>query len=385
MTSEQRESLRSAVYDLSIGYPSFVPLDDVDAHLDLWSRQALLGGNRSSKVGGESEELHRLFSTISQLLRAPAVLSSRMEMTFSGSIAIQRAIVALQLLSSRNNKRPVFVLIEPSIDIYRSMLHEHGVNYVVINRLAMGNDFDMSDAVSVAIRELTSSNSDVLPVVLFDSPSNPLGEVVDSETLRRLGEVVASSDGCLVVDHCFALAGVHDSKHIDLVFHEQDFPCEWMAIWDTGKTFNLNGDKFAILAASNDELLAAIRHSLETIQVSPSPKDVSFFSQFLSHPLSGELIGRLHLETIANLNFLLEQQFEFISEAPAGGTFACLSLPSGVGSTAFRRRSLSNGVAIASGVSFQSMNPDDPSFIRLSLARPQEVFTEAMSRLELQT
>jgi len=253
----------------------------------------------------------------------------------------------------------------------------------VINRLAMGNDFDMPDAVSVVIRELTSSNSDVLPVVLFDSPSNPLGEVVDSETMRRLGEVVASSDGCLVVDHCFALAGVHDSKHVDLVFHEQDFPCEWMAIWDTGKTFNLNGDKFGILAASNDELLAAIRRSLETIQVSPSPKDVSFFSQFLSHPLSGELIGRLHLETTANLNFLLEQQFKFISEAPAGGTFACLSLPSGVGSAAFRRSSLSNGVAIASGVSFQSMNPDDPSFVRLSLARPREVFTEALSRLEL--
>ncbi len=382
LTSEQRESLKSAVYDLSIGYPSFALFRDIEAHLALWSGQSLLGGERLGRVGGESDELQLLLLAVTQLLRAPGIISSRMEITFSGSIAIQRAVVAMQQLSTQRHKRPIFVLIEPSIDIYRSMLHEHGIDYVVIDRLSFGSDFNLPDAVSLAFKEAVGSHSDLLPVVLFDSPSNPLGEVVDSATLRRLGEVIAGKGGCLIVDHCFALAGIHDSMQTDLIFHESDFPCEWLAIWDTGKTFNLNGDKFGLLAASNEELFRAVRHSLETIQVSPSPRNVSFFSYFLSHPLANELIDRLHRETVANLEFLDERHVEFVALRPVGGTFASLLLSSDAHSADFRRRSLGNGVAVASGVSFQSRNPDAPPFIRISLARPREVFAEAMSRLE---
>jgi len=385
LTSEQRESLKSAVYDLSIGYPSFPLTDEMEEHLAIWSRQSLPGGTRSRlSWRGESDNHLLLLESVCQLLRAPVDLAQRMEVTFSGSIAIQRAIIAAQRHANRSNRRPVFILVEPCIDIYRSMLDELGADYCVLNRLNEPEAFNLTVEIEMALGRMQDSESKRMPVLIVDSPSNPLGEILNSNSLLELGQSISSHSGLLLVDHCFALAGIHESEQIDLILHSSDFPCPWIAVWDTGKTFNLNGDKLGLLFASNEEIFDSVRKSLETIQVSASPRDVSFFSQFLSHPAAKKLITTLHLESNINFSELKREGFKFVSHHPIGGTFASLAIPTtGIGSIEFRRHCLLHGVAVASGISFQASSPDMPAFIRISLARPREIFAEALSRVKL--
>jgi len=383
LTTEQREGRAHAIFDLAIGYPVLPVQEYIEEHLSLWVRHSL---SRSSLAqtgpwrGAEPSVL--LNDAISKIIDIPEEFRRFIEVTFSGSIAVQRSVVATQRIAKdRGFNKVKYILLEPCVDFYRSILSELSVDYVSISRTTSDGE---SDWVSLILDELKkiSSQDGVMPVLMLDSPSNPEGIIASPDQMNSVMIRLNEHKGLLLADHCFAVAGVHDPKKTTFAFSGPSPRCEWISIWDTGKTFDLNGDKIGVLISSSEYVHDFVLSALETIQVTPAGRDLLFFSQFLSHPIADELVNVLNVESTKNCNFLESITSESNFVKPAGGTFAMLTLEdSPLTSIETRRRLLSRGVAVASGASFTTHRRDDPKFIRISFARPHEVFVEASSRL----
>jgi Aminotransferase class I and II len=383
LTAEQREGQQHALIDLSIGYPVRPPSKEVDDHLELWAAQAISRRSSTSPlVAMGSDRYQVLKDAISQLLRISPVRSGNIEVTFSGSIALQRAIVATQELALAEAKEGVFFFVlEPCVDFYRSMLDEPQIPYALIDRYSISTD-EWLAVLRGEIRAHSREHPNHLISVILDSPSNPMGVLLDDDELESIADVVGEVSGVLIADHCFALAGIHDHRISHFVYTKDELPCDWIAIWDTGKTFDLNGDKIGVLISSSPRVKRHVDQVLETIQVVPSIRTASFFSQFLSHPLAEDLVLELQQSTRQNLQVLLDAEIGVEIPVPQGGTFAILVADSNQSSsTDIRQRLLQRGLSVSSGASFRARHEERPPFIRLSLARPDSVFREAVSRL----
>ena len=387
LTIEQREGRQHALFDLAIGYPTLAPDVAIENHLELWAGQAMSSTSLARTAPLSGIEPNRVLrEAIAKLVGMRREFLPFIEVTFSGSIALQRSIVAAHTLAyDRGFDRCHFTIFEPAVDFYRAMLEETQVAYTCVNRM----DCELSERgswveqVSTLVRERAASHDGEFQVVILDAPSNPLGTLIDHEDLKTIAAAIGQAEGLLIADHCFAIAGVHEPRQASLVFATEAIGCDWIAIWDTGKTFDLNGDKLGVLVASNERVHSFVIKALGTIQVTPSNRDVLFFSQFLSHPVAVGLIERLRRESQQNASFLSTLPLGVDYTPPAGGTFGVLIVPNAsLSSIAIRHELLGRGLAVSSGASFWSTKNDLPVFIRLSLARPHEVFVEAASRLQ---
>src|SRR5204863_7106101 len=85
--------------------------------------------------------------------------------------------------------------------------------------------------------------------ILLTSPENPTGAFWNSDDLRAIARACEDHGYSLVVDHCFYLAGVHEEL-LPAVWQFADVIEHWIGIWDTGKTFGLNGEKLGFLICS---------------------------------------------------------------------------------------------------------------------------------------
>ena len=384
LTNEQKEGRRHAVFDLATGYPSFDVPNSLEVMLATWSRESINKGALANSGPWRYADYSVLLAdAISSSLKIDRQFHSFLQVTFSGSIAVQRAIVACQeLAQEKSRKRCRFVIIEPSVDFYRSLLNEMGIPFVSVVRKSEEQSGAWLRDSHNAMMELATKFPDELIVLLTDSPSNPQGFMVSEEELRELANSINAVGGILIADHCFALAGIHDEQVSAFTFRLTDLSCPWIAIWDTGKTFDLNGDKIAVIIASNDQINEAIEFSLETIQVVPSQRSTIFFSQFLSHPAARDMRLDLQANVTENLHCLHETLTEFSVSRPQGGTFATINVVD-TGLSAFQVRSelLQRGIAVSSGSSFYSDLKLGNEIIRIALARPVEVFRESMARL----
>jgi bifunctional pyridoxal-dependent enzyme with beta-cystathionase and maltose regulon repressor activities len=384
LTSEQREGGKHALFDLSIGYPSIPTREYLDDHLKLWLLQSV-SQNLLSQVGGwrALEPATLLEDAVSRTLRICPKYHSLINVTFSGSIALQRAIVAVQRLAEAKKKKDIhFFILEPCVDFYRSLLIEQSLLYTVIDRMGDLEEADWMSQLEEIVRKTNEQRPETMIVFLFDSPSNPQGHVATQEEMGRIDSLISKVDGLVIFDHCFAVAGVHNRHEIPLIFSTEETQADWISIWDTGKTFDLNGDKISVIISSSSNVNEFVIRALETIQVSPANRDLVFFSQFLSHPISDVLTSKLADYCLENLQYLQRSDLQEWLEVPDGGTFAILRFrTSDLSSVEARKAILERGLSVSSGASFRTGHKDSPRFIRISLARPTDIFVEAASRL----
>jgi ribosomal protein S18 acetylase RimI-like enzyme len=389
LTGEQNEGKITGAIDLNSGYAQIsLPKKLIACVID-GTRAAMFeeGDYNVAKV--------LLQNAVGALLRLPHTLHGQVRSTFSGSIALDRVFAAVRkhAQSRRSPKTGLTAILpEPSIDLWQLLLRERFSREQHLDVQIKGvrpQESVGGGRVDQLIEELETQvrrtpNRQML--VILDSPSNPLGLVTSAEDLERLAAACGRVGAVLVVDHCFLLAGLHAPKALPSVFDISGEICDWVGIWDTGKSIALAGDKAGFIVPGNPSIAAVIDDALSVIQPDTytARRSIEVFSRLLGSPdlacylkFAGDLCR-------GNLDYLLScVRSDWTIKIPEAGTFACVYFEkSDMGSDQIRKIWLDAGVNAAASRTFFRSNPNEGiPFLRVSLLREREFFKTAIDRL----
>jgi aspartate/methionine/tyrosine aminotransferase len=385
LTEQELEVARWAEYDLGSGYPQLQPPDFVqrlyrdDRLEDLslltappWSaeKQALVDSDLRESVDGL---LHFRSDAEDAAVRA----------TFSGSVAVDRAIMACLRRARKLGFRYLEVVTtSPSIDIMKDFLAERADIRTVFVECLSDHSFPHFDVDRLATLLTAPLEADTTRALLLTSPENPTGEVWLRDELLNLGLTCNKLGIPIVVDHCFLLAGIHESPVATIWSLSRDIE-HWIGIWDTGKTYGLNGDKLGFLVSSTT-MQPFIDESLRVLQFDVSRRQKLFFTELFRSTRYYDYLEHLRSVCVGNLT-MLEETTSALSCAvlrPMAGSLVLVDIEQlGASDREVRRRLMDAGVGVVTASTFFHGAHVAPSMIRLALARDASRFEEAMVRL----
>jgi DNA-binding transcriptional MocR family regulator len=157
--------------------------------------------------------------------------------------------------------------------------------------------------------------------------------------------------------------------------------CDWIAIWDTGKTFDMNGHKIAAIWSNSAVLTRRVDQALHIIQFAPSRLSLVIFRDLLIDDRLAAYIsclGNACRKNLAELRSCLPEGGVIIP--PIGGTLAWIDLSASLLSgDELCQEWLARGVGAVSGRVFFAGYGSPNAFMRVSLARLESYFEEALS------
>jgi bifunctional pyridoxal-dependent enzyme with beta-cystathionase and maltose regulon repressor activities len=387
LTDQEMQAVRLATFDLGPGYPRLTLPDYVrSVYLDGAINEiglAMPPGWTTSKqamIDMDLEEACR------RMLMLPADSYESLSVTFSGSVALDRALVAALQMSSNRKRWPGVgvVTTTPSIDIMRLFLAEKSQ---VFTRFAPSRSGGLGvldrDAVLRRVAEVREMAHAGL-VVLLTSPENPTGSVWQPDDLKMIGDACFEAGGTLVVDHTFLTAGVHSRADIECVWQVFGAGQDWIAIWDTGKTFGLNEDKLGFVVSGSVRAATAVRRSLSVLQFDVSRRQKVLFTELLRRSALMDYAG--YLNGICNQN--LTRATKLIASTgirlrrPAAASLLLVELPPGADDDERTRlRLLRAGIGVVAGNVFFHSRWRPRNIVRVALARDADYFSQAFSLL----
>lgn len=389
LTEQQIEGRKYAFYDLATGYPA-LPLDQELADVvTVWTRRSLDSGAHVGARQWDDPDVEMLLKeAVGSLLNMDRNISRRIKTTFSGSVAVDRVFAAARAMAAASSRSGITAIIaEPSVDLFRLLLRDRLDAKIVAIQTGAAPSVGAShgDLLVDALQAEANASRERQVLVVLDSPANPSGVVADAGQLLRLATECGRVGALLVVDHCFVLAGVHAPARLPTVFDVPAETCDWVGIWDTGKTIDLNGDKLGFIVPGNDRVERAVDVSLSMIQASAARRSLIVFAQLLGHPRLKEHIARLGHACRSNLNELRVRTPTLdLLATPDAGTFACVRRAEhGQSGDELRERWLAAGVSTVSGRTFFSSPGHDNLFVRIALARTPSYFGEAVARMAM--
>jgi len=388
LTAGQGRKTSSKVIDLNSGYATLALGKELE--------QCVLEGTRASlaPLGPIDHERKGLQVVAGELMRARPNLYSQIRSTFSGSVALDRVFAAVRRRAIRRGIGGGITAIvpEPSLDLWQILLRERFSleHYEDVQIRGVRDDGEQGqDRVDLLIERLATEHASMdrkrQLIVLLDSPSNPQGIMTSKAELNRLAQSCNKYGAVLVVDHCFLLAGLHYPKAVATVFDLAPGLCDWIGVWDTGKSIDMAGDKAAFIVPGTADLGEALDESLAVIQPSTSTarRTIEVFTRVLSSEHLPTYLNRAKELCKSNLDWLLENRHPgWEVPKPDGGTFACIYLRnSSRDSLATTEQWFQDGVNVAAGRSFMRSHADElHPFVRVSLFREQLVFQEGIER-----
>jgi aspartate/methionine/tyrosine aminotransferase/RimJ/RimL family protein N-acetyltransferase len=359
------------------------------------------------------DELHRHILEFFCRSKPSQQVIDRTFSTFSGSIALDRVFGAIRRMHSRCESMQVpltVILPEPSLDLWQQLLRDRSSSFSDVEVIAVRdftnsrqrtrNIIDQVESVSNRIRRLSEGkrrkSDSMIPerklMVLIDNPSNPQGFSMELQELQDLAKACKKHDAVMVLDHCFLLAGIHFKPDCRLANGFADLTeqsCDWYAMWDTGKSLDLAGDKVAFVTASSQYLAERLRDSLSVIQ----PLTFTAVRSLSVLVTLFENRDGILDEYLASAENLCSRNLEYLRRAvnklshctvnsPAAGSFAILSCDLNVSSqdlATFWREEAGTGVALGKDFFAARFDEGRPPFVRLSLYKPASVFEAAVS------
>lgn len=386
LTSQQDEGLEFGKFDLASGY-SRIPLPSPLNKLVVDGTLAAMDGTTTAKDSAE-----RLRSAVGAMLKLRPRVQARLRPTFSGSIALNRVFAGLLKHAHRERRHGLTAVIpEPSIDLWSHLLAEYAdVRLIGVSQSGRSAVDRTDQLIAVLEREAQRAPSRQLAVIL-DSPSNPQGVVTKGPSLKRLAIACGRSNAVLVVDHCFLLIGLHfgQRQRTPTVFDIPESTCDWVGIWDTGKTIDVSVDKIGFVIPGNARIAKIIDDALSVIQPSSylARRNFEVFSRLLGSPLLHDYLK--HSETICAENLRYLQSIAPSSwgvPTPKSGTFACVYVDGyDKGSDGLRDDWMNAGVSVAAGRTFFPMtferSGEGTPFVRVSLLREPAAFRSAIDRV----
>lgn len=380
LTAEQNEGMLTVPFDLATGYPQ-LPMDP----------EFLVKSPKESMFVDPIDKPHLMLNFQQNLCRFLRVHQSHigsLRVTSTGSIALNRSFSAICSLSFHRGRCGTTFLVPPvCIDLYHLIASEFtGSRVVPISWNPKECDWLESIKKMVHLEAKCYPNRQI--AIVLDSPSNPFGETLSERQILSIVSTCKLYNAVLIIDHCFLMSGVHFPNSAASVFSLEIPEVEWIGIWDTGKTFDVHGDKIAVILSSGGLLGTLLDHSIDVLQSRNSGDYISiaFFNHLIQSSYSDTYLRMLsecckrNLSVLANLD-----KNRWHTRLPSAGTFVCLyDRQHASESRILRRELLDVGVATVSGYSFQFGNSDHyefNSFVRLSLARPSSYFDAAINRI----
>jgi aspartate/methionine/tyrosine aminotransferase len=386
LTDQELQAAQAATFDLGPGYPQLtVPEYLRSIYLDGAINEIALAmppgwtTEKQAMIDSDLEEACR------RMLMLPAGSYESLNVTFSGSVALDRALVAALSLSGDDQRRPVGVVTTtPSIDIMPLFLAEKSQVFTRFAPSRGGEPCGLDrDAVLRAVAEVRAMPNAGL-IVLLTSPENPTGAVWQPDDLKLIGDACFAAGGTLIVDHTFLTAGVHGRADIECVWQVFGAGQDWIAIWDTGKTFGLNEDKLGFVISGSARAASAVRRSLGVLQFDVSRRQKVLFAELLRRSALMDYAG--YLNGVCNEN--LTRAAELVASTgiglhrPAAGSLLLLELPPGAhDDERTRLRLLRAGVGVVAGNVFFHSYWRPRNMLRVALARDAPYFSQAFSQL----
>ena len=212
--------------------------------------------------------------------------------------------------------------------------------------------------------------------IIVNSPSNPLGTIIPADILRRICELAARHDLCVISDeayeHIVFEAGFESSAALD------DVSCV-VSIFTFSKSYAMTGWRVGYVVAP--KLLSPIIQKLQEPQISCVNAPAQFAA---TAALQGpqDVVADMRATYLSRRNALTKvlDEHEIKHVQPAGAFYTWVSLgdiPLASGEFA-RRLLLERGVAVAPGDAF---GPSGEGWVRLSLAADSELILEGAGRL----
>ena len=388
LTKDQNEGQAYGAIDLNSGYAQIPLPKELNDCVFEGTKAAILGN-----VDFHLAKSH-LQDCLAMLLGLPPRLNGQIRLTFSGSIALDRVFGAVGN-SIQNKSFPkvglTAILPEPSIDLWQLLLRERfsrenrDVQIKGVRQQIDSKESRVDNLIEELETQFRRTPNRQL-IVILDSPSNPLGIVTSGEDLERLARACGKAGAILIVDHCFLLAGLHAPMTLPSVFGISEEICEWIGIWDTGKSINLAGDKLGCIVPGNARIAKEVDEALAVIQPDTytARRSVEVFSSLLGSPQL-----QTYLETVGdicrkNLKYLQANAHDnWTVNSPEAGTFACVYFEgSNIGSDQIRKIWLGAGVNTAAGKTFfRSAASEGTPFLRISLVRDVDFFKAAIGHL----
>lgn len=387
LTEQELEAAYLAKYDLGPGYPQMkVPdyirklyLDDTIEEKSLyfppvWSTEKQIQIDedlRSSLINFISPSNNKYYDVYS---------------TFSGSIALDRALASVQIIAKEKRKKNIRVVTTtPCIDIMKLFLSERAdifTSFIPSRKDGVFGSIDEQAIIEELCRLPTLYPSDQL-CVLICSPENPTGQTWSAKQMASLVTICAELEAILIVDHCFLLAGVHSHNDIVKIWDVARSDLMWIGVWDTGKTFGLNEDKLGFLITSSEVTTRSIKQAVSVLQFGVSRRSKLFFTDLLRSPNSKSHVEQLRNCCNDNLQSLINSSNkQFFVEPTVAGSLALIDIRgTGKSDEAIRRTLLDNGVGVIAGNVFFHTDWKETNFIRVALARNPRYFDEAIDRL----
>jgi aspartate/methionine/tyrosine aminotransferase len=386
LTDQEIEAAQRATFDLGPGYPQIaLPGYLRSVYLDRSLDELALANPPEWTASRQAAVDAGLEAAVRDLLMLPAASYDSVSPAFSGSVALDRALVGALAMSGDGGRRPTtgVVTTTPSIDIMPLFLGERSQ---VVTRYAHSRAGDPAaldrDAVLRRIAEVRATRGTGL-VVLLTSPENPTGAVWRPQDLKAIGDACFEAGGVLVVDHTFLTAGVHGRADVECVWQAFGSGQDWIAIWDTGKTFGLNGDKLGFLVSGSDRATAAVRRSLSVMQYDVSRRQKVLFAELFRRAARMDYVG--HLNAVCHRNLAVAADMVASTDLrirrPRAGSLLLLELPPGADDERTRRRLLRSGIGVVAGSVFFHADPRPRTLLRVALARDPDYFADGFSLL----
>lgn len=384
LTVQELQAAYLADYDLGPGYPHIeVPtyirnlyMDDSIEDLSLrfapfWSP------DKQAQVDVDLE------SAVRRFLRIPDTTVS-IRPTFSGTLALDRALAAARRLASRAGYDDMTVVATtPSIDIMRLLFEDNRVIAPQFVPSRAGGVLGALDVEKVRDALLSTNDRHLFPVLMVTSPENPTGSTWSRDDLAELARACGSIGGFMIVDHCFAVAGVHDAALLPRIWDVPEVPCDWAAIWDTGKTFGLNEDKLGFIVCGSAESQNAVDAACAVMQFGVSRRQKMFFAELLRRSFFYGYVAELTDVCRANVRTASALLGDRLPVRPisAGSLLLIDIAPLQCTDEEARARLLDAAIGVVAGRVFFHTEWCPEHFLRVALARQPDYFAAAMERL----
>jgi aspartate/methionine/tyrosine aminotransferase len=364
LTTFQENAAKQVLDDFTVGYPKLLTA------AAQWQRFRELVVGHAQVPESRDESLESIKACVRTLLDAPADLDC--EITFSGSVALERTISAL-IDCDRNT-----VVTVPGFDSIASFVERAGGRepaYVVIDPFSARED---------RVASIVDKIVDSVGTVVIVSPDNPSGLTLSPRELYRIAAACGAVDATLIVDHCFALVNAADYD-MGMAFRLGD-ACRWAALWDSSKTVELLGERFGFIFGSDAEL-SRIRPLLSEIQFDLPIASITIMDLALRQLSQNDELrvrDKLVWQNYLDIKYACEET-GLRANAPDAGGFALISddrdAVRNSASLADKLLRESRIALIPSRVLYPPHIVPDRDFLRISLVRPRAMVTRLCEAL----
>lgn len=384
LTRQEQECARGAVFDLASGYPQVaLPRYLVEA-IRRPTHTSVATTNLFGVLGAGSGLLHEGLNDALLQFLGPGAGGAELDLhvTYSGSAAITRTLVACQRLAENTGLQGLeVVLLSPCIDIYSLFASE--LKGVEIVRIDCVGDVSTPNVEEVLNCAQSSAAMGMLRVFLIASPENPTGYIWSYEDLVALVAACNEHRHCLILDHAFLMAGVQ-ARTPTAMWDLDTKGLLGCALWDTGKTFGLNGEKLGFIF-STPVMTAYIEEALSVLQFSVSSYQQSVFAEVLREAKLRGYVNSLTETCRKNLSVLssLLNCTGCAVTKPPGASFALVNIENIFESDARARQLLlKEGVGVVTASTFFHNAVLPRSWIRFALARDESIFAKALHSVQ---